>query len=372
MSHDSIRPQQNLSAERGQTKQDLCGLDEDGLDYDEEEEESEKCGDSEDEVEVADDVKSQEEDTKIIDEEDEPTIGEEAPVRMTRNPADPTAEERERHDATHLPFRAWCPVCVAARATEDPHYRATVDEKAEGKPQVCADYCQIGDDIEDKTDKQECLVARDKWTKMMHACIAEVKGNEDDNTAKQLSNFIMNTGYHELELKTDGEPSLVAVAKRTQEITKVNIILKNPAAYDPQANGMAERAVREFKEQFRAVKIAIERMIKTKIQKKAPILHWMVLHAVETINRFLVGADGRTPHYRLHGRNFIGKVIEFGEVVHAKPLRKKPRKRSLRSRTVLGIWLGIEPRTGEHRVALLNGGPAIRVRTVLRVPDSEK
>ena len=69
-SHNSIRPQQNLSAERGQTEQDLCGLDEDGLDYDEEEEESEKCCDSEDEVEVADDVKSQEEDTKVIDEED--------------------------------------------------------------------------------------------------------------------------------------------------------------------------------------------------------------------------------------------------------------------------------------------------------------
>ena len=79
---------------------------------------------------------------------------------------------------------------------------------------------------------------------MMHACIAEMKGNEDDNTAKQLSNFIMNTGYHELELKTDGEPALVAVAKRTKEITKVNIVLKNPVAYDPQANGMAERAVR--------------------------------------------------------------------------------------------------------------------------------
>ena len=151
----------------------------------------------------------------------------------------------------------------------------------------------------------------------------------------------------------------------------MNIILKNPAAYDPQANGMAERAVREFKEQLRAVKLALERRIKTKIQKQAPILQWMVMHAVETINRFVVGADGRTPHYRLHGRNFIGKVLEVGEIVHAKPLRKKPRKRSLRSRTVMGIWLGIEPRTGEHRVAFVGGGPVIRVRTVIRVPDSE-
>ena len=158
MSHDGIRPNENLLDERGQAKQGLCGLDEDGIDYDDDDdmEESEKCGDSfESEVEEAENVKSHKEDTKVIEENEEPIIGEEAPVRTTRNPADPTSEERERHDATHLPFRAWCPVCVAAGATEDQHYRATVEEKAEGKPQICADYCQIGDDLDDKTDKQE-------------------------------------------------------------------------------------------------------------------------------------------------------------------------------------------------------------------------
>ena len=38
MSRDGIRPHQNLSAERGQAKQEICGLDEDGLDYDDDDE----------------------------------------------------------------------------------------------------------------------------------------------------------------------------------------------------------------------------------------------------------------------------------------------------------------------------------------------
>ena len=166
-------------------------------------------------------------------------------------------------------------------------------------------------------------MARYKLSKMMHASVAECKGNEDECAAKQLSNFVMSTSYYELELKTDGEPALVAVAKRIIEITNVNVIFKNLAAYDPQSNGMVERAVREFNEQLRAVNIAFERRTKTKIEKKAQILQWMVVHATDTINIFLVEADGRTLHYRLHGRNFIGKVMEFGEMAHAKPLRKK-------------------------------------------------
>ena len=57
---------------------------------------------------------------------------EEAPVKIVRNPADPTPEEKARHDATHLPYRPRCPICVEARATEDPHYKRTAEERHQG------------------------------------------------------------------------------------------------------------------------------------------------------------------------------------------------------------------------------------------------
>ena len=31
------------------------------------------------------------------------------------SPQRPTAKEVEEHNATHLPYRSWCPVCVKAR-----------------------------------------------------------------------------------------------------------------------------------------------------------------------------------------------------------------------------------------------------------------
>ena len=100
----------------------------------------------------------------------------------------------------------------------------------------------------------------------------------------------------------------------------------------------------------------------------------MIPHACDMINRYLVGEDGRTAHYRLFNKHFHHNTLEYGEVVLAKPLRKpkQNRKRALKSRVVDGIWLGIHGQTNEHRVALPDGGPVIKVRTVIRRPDPEK
>ena len=49
----------------------------------------------------------------------------------------------------------------------------------------------------------------------------------------------------------------------SKDITKVYIIFRNPAEYVPQSNSMAEKAVREFKEQLEPTKVVFERQIKT-------------------------------------------------------------------------------------------------------------
>ena len=46
--------------------------------------------------------------------------------------AKPTAAEIEQHMATHIPFREWCPHCVAGKSKIDPHLKG---KKGEGQYQ---------------------------------------------------------------------------------------------------------------------------------------------------------------------------------------------------------------------------------------------
>ena len=46
---------------------------------------------------------------------------ENAPLKVARDPGDPTTKEREDRNATHMPFRSWCPICVKASGREEAH-----------------------------------------------------------------------------------------------------------------------------------------------------------------------------------------------------------------------------------------------------------
>ena len=54
-------------------------------------------------------------------EECDDEVNEVAPIVTIKDPGQPTAEELETHNVTHLPHRAWCPICVKNAAQNNPH-----------------------------------------------------------------------------------------------------------------------------------------------------------------------------------------------------------------------------------------------------------
>ena len=68
-------------------------------------------------------------------------------ILVPKAPVLPSAEEIERHNACHIPFRSWCKFCVAGKAKANPHF-----QKFECRPcdanVVQLDYAFMGKDGE--------------------------------------------------------------------------------------------------------------------------------------------------------------------------------------------------------------------------------
>ena len=85
---------------------------------------------------------------------------------------------------------------------------------------------------------------------------------------------------------------------------------RNPPAYEPQSNGVAERAVVDVKNHIRALKLGLESRLGAPQALREPIVEWVIRHAASLLNRFHMGVDGRTAYFRAHHGNFRGKCLK--------------------------------------------------------------
>ncbi len=65
-------------------------------------------------------------------------------------PEPQSQEEVARHNVTHVPYKAWCKLCVMSKAADLPHL--SVDRRdGTGHPLVEADYMFFSTDIQNDT-----------------------------------------------------------------------------------------------------------------------------------------------------------------------------------------------------------------------------
>ena len=113
--------------------------------------------------------------------------------RMKRPPKAPSAEEWRRHRATHVPFRSWCPKCVAGRAVRGDHSEAEapIDET----PQVSMDYCFLrrGADGEASV---PVLVAHVRRLGLVFAHVVPHKGGSHREVIAVLMKDLVRCGFN--------------------------------------------------------------------------------------------------------------------------------------------------------------------------------
>ena len=208
-------------------------------------------------------------------------------------------------------------MCVKARGREDQHKANESDEQA--VVIVSMDCWSVGE--------MKLLVGREDKSKHVlfcHLCMCEGLG--DHRVVNKIMRSISDTVNTKIVLKTDGERAVVQVQDRVISVRTQPTIREKPPAYDPQANGGAERGVQDVKGQLRATKLGLEARIGVEITDTMAVLEWMIPQAADTINRLLVGNDGRTVYYKVRHTNFHGEVYEFGEHVLAKRSNKQVKK----------------------------------------------
>ena len=117
------------------------------------------------------------------DEEQEHDGEAQQPLRRSSSTR-PTTAELRAHRVSHLPFRDWCPECVAGRAKDWPH-RQNKEVEQLAVPEVNLDYCFLRDEAGEEY--SVVLVGKDRETKLMLAHVVPMKGGTSSGSANRCA-----------------------------------------------------------------------------------------------------------------------------------------------------------------------------------------
>ena len=187
--------------------------------------------------------------------------------RILPDPGQPTQKQLDDHRVDHLPFRSWCPECVAGRATGEQHI-VRKDPKQISTFSMDYLYCTKSrvvrkeDLMEGEEIEMKVLVAKDSKSKTVFAHAVEAKGADEDGYAvARLVEDIAWVGNTKIILKSDNEPAIVKVLKdslrsarvEVQELEQINE--EQAVRYDSRSNGDIENAVKQVTKLLRTLKL---------------------------------------------------------------------------------------------------------------------
>ena len=198
----------------------------------------------------------------------------------------------------------------------------------------------------------------------------EVRAKTDEYGVEMVLRFLGT--YESVEIKTDGEPSIVEIARRVQARRDKTTTLALTSVGGDQETGAVERANGTVQAQLRAYHLDMQERMKVRIFPGTQMFPWMLRHSVWTVVRYL--SDQRTkqtPYERTRGCRYESALVPFGEVVMAKIAdADKMRAGKLDSAWVKAVWVGRVVRSNENLLLTTKG--CIRSRVVRRIPDGNE
>ena len=164
--------------------------------------------------------------------------GEAKTARSLRTLEPPTDAARMAHNATHVPFRDWCPICVASRGRSSPHRRFVVNKTTDTLPKFQTDYMFIRTVAESKT--QPCITFVETRSGAVISFMCARKGGYEDLTKEILRHFEAYGFLNPVIIQCDTEMSIIDVCRKVARERNARTVLRFAPKTSHQSNGFVE------------------------------------------------------------------------------------------------------------------------------------
>ena len=237
--------------------------------------------------------------------------------------------------AAHLPYRDWCEHCVKSKGRQS----HAVKKKNDRQPVIQIDFSFMA--TENDLPKRTILNATDVQTGYSMAVVLPSKGSVEKYAVAELRKFVFAIGRTFGIVQYDKEAPLKTMARDLCKVVGGMSMRSAPTGHS-QSQGSVGNAQRTLYGQLRTLLSQVEVSTGVKVSSESPLFTWSVKHAQWLINRYMIGADGKTAYSRRWNREYNGSLCMFGELIDAKvPVSGRVRVPKAGSQWFSGVYLGI-------------------------------
>ena len=263
--------------------------------------------------------------------------GEMRTARTLRIPEPPTDAARMAHNATHVPFRDWCPICVASRGRSSTHRRVVVNKTADTLPKLQTDYIFIRTVAESKT--QPCITFVETRSGVVISFMYARKCGYEDLTKEILRHFEAYVFLNPVIIQCDKVMSIIDACGKVARERNARTVLRFAPKKVIRATGLSKQHG-HIQGLARCSQTQIETNTGTQLSVISPAIPFAIRVAGFVLSRFTVRPEGRTSFQYLLGTPYVSLLCMFGESVFSLIPDHEVRAAKLTNRWVSGCWWG--------------------------------
>ena len=152
----------------------------------------------------------------------------------------------------------------------------------------------------------------DSDTLTMRAVSLPTKAVGEYSIASVLD-FMESLNLERTVIKTDGEPTICAVAKAVKARRTRATDLEHGSLKDSASMGAVEGPIRWWQAKVRTFCYDLEKRYGLRVKADDPIWCWLTRYSAWATSTYRVRADGNTSHKAAYGVGYRGEILPFGE-----------------------------------------------------------